>query len=99
MANQSRAIWRRRSGREWQSQVESSLIFRPASRCANHPGSTNTVIILDTNNVSELLRPTPESRVAAWLAAQDRAQVYLTTISEAEDFEGCGIEIIDPWKG
>ena len=60
------------------------MIFRPASRCANHRGSTNTVIILDTNIVSELLRPAPESRVEAWLAAQDGAQVYLTTISEAE---------------
>ena len=60
------------------------MIFRPASRCANHRGSTNTVIILDTNIVSELLRPAPEPRVVAWLAAQDGAQVYLTTISEAE---------------
>ena len=42
------------------------------------------MIILDTNIVSELLRPAPEPRVVAWLAAQDGAQVYLTTISEAE---------------
>lgn len=42
------------------------------------------MIILDTNVVSELLRPTPEPRVEAWLAAQDGADVYLTAISEAE---------------
>ena len=42
------------------------------------------MIILDTNIVSELLRPAPEPKVEAWLAAQDGGQVYLTAISEAE---------------
>jgi predicted nucleic acid-binding protein len=42
------------------------------------------VIILDTNVFSELLRPAPEPRVEAWLAAQDGADVYLTAITEAE---------------
>lgn len=42
------------------------------------------MVILDTNVVSELLRPSPEPRVEAWLAAQDGAQVYLTAVSEAE---------------
>jgi predicted nucleic acid-binding protein len=42
------------------------------------------VIILDTNVLSELLRPAPEPRVEAWLAAQDGAEVYLTAITEAE---------------
>ena len=42
------------------------------------------MIILDTNIVSELLRPVPEPKVEAWLAAQDRGKVYLTAISEAE---------------
>lgn len=42
------------------------------------------MIILDTNIVSELLRPTPEPKVEAWLAAQDGGQVYLTALSEAE---------------
>ncbi len=42
------------------------------------------IVILDTNIVSELLRPSPEPRVEAWLAAQDSRSVYLTTISEAE---------------
>ena len=42
------------------------------------------IIILDTNIVSELLRPSPEPRIEAWLAAQDSRSVYLTTISEAE---------------
>lgn len=42
------------------------------------------MIILDTNVISELLRPAPAPQVEAWLAAQDGAAVYLTTVSEAE---------------
>ncbi len=42
------------------------------------------MIIVDTNIVSELLRPTPEPRVEGWLAAQDGLNIYLTAISEAE---------------
>jgi predicted nucleic acid-binding protein len=42
------------------------------------------LIILDTNVVSELLRPSPEPEVEAWLAAQDGAEVYLTAVNEAE---------------
>lgn len=42
------------------------------------------MVIVDTNVFSELLRPAPEPRVEAWLAAQDGAAVYLTAISAAE---------------
>jgi hypothetical protein len=42
------------------------------------------MIILDTNVISELLRPTPAAQVEAWLAMQDGANVYLTTVGEAE---------------
>lgn len=42
------------------------------------------MIILDTNVVSELLRTAPAPAVEAWLAGQDGARLYLTTISEAE---------------
>lgn len=42
------------------------------------------MIILDTNVVSELLRPAPEKRVVDWLAGLDGSVVYLTTITEAE---------------
>ena len=42
------------------------------------------MIILDTNVISELLRPAPEPRVEHWLSAQDGHNVYLTSISEAE---------------
>lgn len=42
------------------------------------------MIILDTNVISELLRPAPEPKVEHWLSAQDGLNVYLTSISEAE---------------
>ena len=42
------------------------------------------MIILDTNVVSELLRPEPEPRVEQWLSEQDGLSVYLAAISEAE---------------
>ena len=42
------------------------------------------MIILDTNVISELLRPAPEPRVEQWLSAQDGLSVYLTSISETE---------------
>ena len=42
------------------------------------------MIIVDTNVVSELLRPIPEPRVEQWLAAQDGHDIYLTAITESE---------------
>jgi len=42
------------------------------------------VIILDTNVISEPLRPRPSADVVAWLDAQVVETLYLTTISLAE---------------
>lgn len=42
------------------------------------------MIVLDTNVVSEILRTSPEPRVETWLAAQASADVYLSSVSEAE---------------
>jgi len=42
------------------------------------------MIILDTNVLSELLRPAPARQVERWLSAQDGAKVYFTTVGEAE---------------
>jgi predicted nucleic acid-binding protein len=49
------------------------------------------VIVLDTNVVSELLRPTPAASVEAWLAAQDGASVWFTAVGEAELRHGVAI--------
>ncbi len=49
------------------------------------------MIILDTNVVSELLRPTPAPQVEAWLTAQDGALLYFTTVGEAKLRHGVAI--------
>lgn len=50
-----------------------------------------SMIIIDTNVISELLRPEPEPRVERWLSKQDGLSVYLTAISEAELRHGLAI--------
>lgn len=42
------------------------------------------MIILDTNVISEPLKPQPDPAVADWLDAQDPRTLYLTTITVAE---------------
>lgn len=42
------------------------------------------MILLDTNVVSEPLRPHPEARVIAWIDAQAMETLYLSAISVAE---------------
>jgi len=54
------------------------------------------MIILDTNVLSELMRPQPSPRVAAWVAKQPAAELFTTAITEAEIFYG--IELIPKSK-
>ncbi len=42
------------------------------------------MILLDTNILSELMRPAPEPAVEKWLADQPVASVFVSTITEAE---------------
>jgi predicted nucleic acid-binding protein len=42
------------------------------------------MILLDTNVLSELMRPTPEAAVERWLADQPTASVFISAITEAE---------------
>ena len=42
------------------------------------------MILLDTNILSELMRPTPEKGVEQWLADQPDASVFISAITEAE---------------
>jgi len=46
------------------------------------------VIVLDTNVVSEPLKPSPEPSVLVWLDAQAPATLYLTSITVAELLAG-----------
>ena len=47
--------------------------------------------ILDTNVASELMLPTPAAAVAAWIAARNAEDMFLTAISEAELLYGVAI--------
>lgn len=42
------------------------------------------MIVLDTNVVSETMRPVPDAAVVAWLNRQDIQTLYLTAVSLAE---------------
>jgi toxin FitB len=46
------------------------------------------VIVLDTNVLSEVLKPLPSETVLRWLAAQESAAVFTTTITQAEVLYG-----------
>ncbi len=42
------------------------------------------MILLDTNVLSELMRPSPEQKVLSWLDAQQELNVWICTITVAE---------------
>jgi toxin FitB len=42
------------------------------------------MIILDTNVISEILKPRPDPRVLAWMSGHDAGTLFTTTTSEAE---------------
>lgn len=42
------------------------------------------MILLDTNVVSELMRPAPEPAVEAWVRSQPSMSLYFSSVSEAE---------------
>jgi toxin FitB len=46
------------------------------------------MIVLDTNVLSELLRPVPDARVTAWLANQPSASVFTTAVTQGEILYG-----------
>lgn len=54
------------------------------------------MIVLDTNVLSELMRPKPSARVVAWVAKQPAAELFSTSITEAEIFYG--IELLTRGK-
>ena len=42
------------------------------------------MILLDTNVLSELMKPVPDAAVEAWIGRQPAASLFLSTITEAE---------------
>jgi predicted nucleic acid-binding protein len=49
------------------------------------------MIVLDTNVLSELLRPSPDQEVERWLGAQDGKTIFFTSVGEAELRHGVAI--------
>jgi len=54
------------------------------------------MIILDTNVLSELMKPKPSAAVVAWIAQQPAPDLFTTAITEAEIFYG--IELLGKGK-
>jgi predicted nucleic acid-binding protein len=54
------------------------------------------MIVLDTNVLSEALKPSPSGIVLRWLAAQEPSAVFITTITQAEVLYG--IEVLPAGK-
>jgi toxin FitB len=46
------------------------------------------MIVLDTNVLSELMKPTPAAKVGKWMAAQPTPILYTTSITQAEILHG-----------
>lgn len=42
------------------------------------------MLVVDTNVLSELMRPTPNAVIASWVGARATSSLHLTAISEAE---------------
>ncbi len=42
------------------------------------------MFVLDTNVVSELMRPSPDPVIASWIAARATSRLFLTAVTEAE---------------
>lgn len=49
------------------------------------------MIVLDTNVLSECLRPQPNAKVLAWMASHPRPALFTTTVVEAEILYGVRI--------
>lgn len=50
------------------------------------------MIVLDTNVVSELMRPAPEARVLRWFSTQAAEDLHITSVTMAEILHG--VELI-----
>lgn len=46
------------------------------------------MIVLDTNVLSEMMRPEPDSTVAAWMSARPASSLFTTTVTQAEILYG-----------
>lgn len=49
------------------------------------------MIVVDTNVVSELMRPRPEPAILVWVAGQQRSELFTTSVTKAEILYGIAI--------
>lgn len=49
------------------------------------------MVVLDTNVLSEVLRPVPDEHVVSWLEAQPRQQLFTTAVTRAEILYGVAV--------
>ena len=56
----------------------------PRPRADPRVPEARPMIILDTNVLSELMRPDPAQKVVAWVASQPTASLFTTSITQAE---------------
>jgi toxin FitB len=49
------------------------------------------MIVLDTNVISEMMRPKPVARVVGWFAAQSPAALFTTALTQAEILYGMAL--------
>ena len=54
------------------------------------------MLILDTNVVSELMRPAPDPAIASWVAERATSSLFLTAVTEAE--LRFGLAVMPPGK-
>jgi predicted nucleic acid-binding protein len=54
------------------------------------------MIVLDTNVLSEVLRPSPSAAIIRWLADQEPLAVFITAVTQAEVL--CGVEAMPAGK-
>ena len=57
------------------------------------------MIILDTNVLSETLRPTPSARVLEWMRSEPASALFTTAITEAEMLYGIALLPEGRWRG
>jgi toxin FitB len=69
----------------WRSRHANRPVIRPVIP------PVRLMFVLDTNVISELMRPAPHPAVFAWVAAQPRASLYTTSVTRAEILSGIGI--------
>ena len=59
-----------------------------AVRVCRRTAVVRSVIVVDTNVISELMRGEPDSAVPAWVAARPRTLLYTTYVNQAEILYG-----------